>query len=57
MPAFVTVLACAETIDERVREIVETKKDLSDYVVDGVDNDVAISDRLADELKQIILNL
>ena len=56
-PAFVTVLTCDDTIDERVREIVETKKDLADYVVDGVENDVAISEKLSDELRRIITNL
>jgi SNF2 family DNA or RNA helicase len=54
-PAFVTVITCADTIDERVREIVETKKDLSDFVVDGKEN--AISDALARELRNIIMNL
>ena len=54
-PAFVTVLTCADTIDERVREIVETKKDLADFVVDGKEN--SISDALARELRNIILNL
>lgn len=57
MPAFVTVLTCADTIDERVREIVETKKDLSDYVVDDVDNDFAVSEALATELRRIITSL
>ena len=56
-PAFVTVLTCQDTIDERVREIVETKKNLADYIVDDIQNDVAVSDRLADELKKIILDL
>lgn len=54
-PAFVTVLTCADSIDERVREIVETKKELSDFVVDGREN--SISDMLAQELRKIILNL
>ena len=54
-PAYVTVLTCAETIDERVREIVETKKDLSDYVIDGVENE--ISTGLRDELLKIIKGL
>ncbi len=31
-PAIITVIAAADTVDERVREIVDTKKDLSDYV-------------------------
>ena len=53
--AIITVLACTDSIDERVREIVETKKDLSDFVVDGKEN--AISDALARELRNIIMNL
>jgi SNF2 family DNA or RNA helicase len=54
-PAYITVLACAGTIDERVWEIVNNKKDLSDYVVDGIDN--SISNRFTDELAQIIAGL
>lgn len=57
MPAFVTVLTCADTVDDRVREIVETKKDLSDYIVDGKENEIAVSDALANELRKIIINL
>ena len=56
-PAFVTVLTCADTIDERVRHIVETKKDLADYIVDDVENSFAVSDALADELRSIITDL
>jgi len=57
MPAFVTVLACADSIDERVREIVDTKKDLADYIVDDVQNSTAITNALATELKRIISSL
>ena len=56
-PAFVTVLTCQDTIDERVREVVENKKDLADYIVDDVQNDIAISEQLSDELRRIITNL
>jgi len=56
-PAFVTVLTCQDTIDERVKEIVDTKKNLADYVVDDVQNEVAVSDALTDELRKIILDL
>lgn len=38
-PAFIRVLVAKDTIDERVQEILETKKDLSDYLVDGVENE------------------
>jgi len=56
-PAFVTVLTCQDTIDERVREIVETKKNLADYVVDDIQNDMAISNQLTEELRKIVLSL
>lgn len=49
---YIKVLACAETIDERVIEIIETKKDLSDYLVDGVE-----STRFKEELHDIIMTL
>lgn len=57
MPAFVTVLTCSNTVDERVREIVETKKELADYVVDGKENSIAMSEALTNELKRIVLSL
>ena len=55
-PAFVTVLTCADTIDERVREIVETKKDLADYIVDGIENELALSG-LEQDLLRIVKSL
>lgn len=54
-PAFITVLSCSDTIDERVAEIVENKKELSDFLVDGVAN--SISDGLKNELFKIIKEL
>ena len=54
-PAIITVLACTDSIDERVRTIVETKKDLSDYVIDG--KETSISPGLKDELMSIIKSL
>lgn len=54
-PVFIKALVCADTIDERVKEIVENKKDLQDYLVDGKEN--AISDSLKNEMKNILLNL
>jgi len=56
MPAFVTVLTCKDTIDERVREIIETKKDLADYIVDGVENELALSG-LEQDLLRIVKSL
>ena len=53
--AIITVLACTDSIDERVRHIVETKKDLSDYIIDG--NETAISQGLRDEMLNIIRDL
>jgi SNF2 family DNA or RNA helicase len=57
-PAFITVLLCGDTIDERVQEIIETKKELGDYLVDGVETtNNAINSRLDDELRAIIRSL
>ena len=53
--AIITVLACTDSIDERVREIVETKKDLADYIVDG--KETSVSPGLRDELMSIIKSL
>ena len=55
-PAYVKVLVCKETIDERVQEIVATKKDLSEYLVDGKE-DSTLSSGLQNELRNIILGL
>ena len=54
-PAIITVLACTDSIDERVRTIVEEKKDLADYVVDG--KETSVSPGLRDELMSIIKSL
>lgn len=54
-PAIAIVLACADSIDERVRDIIEMKAAISDYLVDGKEN--AISASLTDELRNIILTL
>lgn len=48
-PAFITVLACKDSVDERVMEIVETKKELGDFLVDG-----KVSDSFRDELLSIV---
>ena len=55
-PAFIKVLVCDETIDERVQQIVETKKELGEYLVDGV-GDGPVDSRLTDELRAIIRDL
>lgn len=55
-PVFITVLVGADTIDERVMEIIETKKDLSDFLVDGVDN-VVSQNSLNSELYSILREL
>lgn len=55
-PAFIKVLVCEETIDERVQEIVETKKELGEYLVDGVGDGTA-DNRFLDELRAIIRDL
>ena len=54
-PAFITVLSCGDSIDERVAEIVENKKELADFLVDGKEN--TISDSLRNELFKIIKEL
>ena len=51
-PVFIKILLCKDTIDERVRDIVETKQELSDYLVDKVD-----TNRFTNLLKDIIMNL
>lgn len=55
-PAYIKVLVCEETIDERVQEIVETKKELGEYLVDGV-GDGTVDSRLTDELRAILRDL
>lgn len=54
-PAFITVLTCGDSIDERVADIVEHKKELSDYIIDDVQN--SLSDSLKSELMKIIKEL
>ena len=56
-PAFITVLICGGTIDERVQQIIETKKELGDYLVDGKESDGSINNKLVDELRAIIRDL
>lgn len=56
-PAFIKVLVCSETIDERVQQIVETKKELGEYLVDGVEMNGQLSSSFEDELRAIIRDL
>lgn len=56
-PAFITVLQCADTIDERVWQIVETKKELGAYLVDGIEFDGSTNTKLDDCLREIIRDL
>jgi SNF2 family DNA or RNA helicase len=56
-PAFITVLICNDTIDERVQEIIENKKELGEYLVDGIEFSDAINNKLDDELRAIIRDL
>ena len=57
-PAFITVLLCADTIDERVQQIIETKKELSEYLVDGVEFSGQLNNnKLDDALRDIITSL
>ena len=54
-PAIIRILVCEDSIDERVREIVDTKKDLADYVIDGKENELSIS--LQNEMRRILKEL
>lgn len=56
-PAFITVLICGDTIDERVQQIIETKKELGEFLVDGVDFSGQSNSRLDDELRAILRDL
>ena len=56
-PAFVTVLICKDTIDERVQEIIEHKKELGEYLVDGIESNNTNTTKLDDELRAIIRGL
>ncbi len=56
-PAFITVLMCGETIDERVQQIIEAKKELGEYLVDGVEFSNTTNTQLDDELRAIIRDL
>ena len=57
-PAFITVLQCNDTIDERVWEIIETKKELSEFLVDGVEFSGQLNNsKLDDALRDIITSL
>ena len=57
-PAFITVLMCADTIDERVQQIIEAKKELGEYLVDGVEfSGNLFNNKLDDELRRIISDL
>ena len=56
-PAFITVLLNKDTIDERVQEIIEAKKELGDYLVDGKEFGTTLSSGLESALKAIIQDL
>ena len=54
-PAIIKVFGCPDTIDDRVWDIVDAKKDLADYVVDGKENELSIS--LQNEMRSILRSL
>jgi SNF2 family DNA or RNA helicase len=56
-PAFITVLICEDTIDERVQQIIETKKELGEFLVDGIESNRTINNTFEDELRAIIRDL
>lgn len=51
-PCYIKILACQNTVDERIIKIVENKKDLGDFIMDG-----QMSDSLQNELKDILFSL
>lgn len=51
-PVFIKIFACKDTFDERVKMIVDRKKDLADYLVDNIQ-----SENFNDELRQALLDL
>lgn len=51
-PAFIKVLADVDTIDEKVWRIINEKKDLGDYLVDG-----KISENLKTKMREILQSL
>lgn len=50
-PVFIKVLLCKNTYDERVRDIVDTKQDLSDFIVDD-----KLTDRFAEKLRRSLFD-
>ena len=56
-PAYIKVLVCSDTIDERVQEIVETKRELGEYLVDQVEFSGQVNNNLNDCLREIITAL
>lgn len=54
-PAFITILACKDTIDQRVHDVAQYKQDLSDFVIDDIEN--SLSDSLRSAMTDILLNL
>ena len=55
--AFIKVLVCSDTIDVRVQQIIETKKELGEYLVDGITDAKNMSNELTNELRSIITEL
>ena len=47
-PVFIKVLLCKDTVDERVWRIVETKRDLGGYLVDGIQPEAGMFNELRD---------
>lgn len=54
-PAIIKVLGCADSIDDRVWEVVESKKDLADYIIDGKENELSVE--LQNEMRRILREL
>lgn len=56
-PAFIKVLCCSDTIDERVQQIIDTKKELGEYLTEGKEFSGQLNSGLESELRDIIKNL
>lgn len=54
-PAFITILICKGTIDERVHDVSARKQELSDYMIDGKDG--AISQSLRNDMISALRDL
>lgn len=50
-PAHIKIIACKDTIDERVHEVAQIKQELSDWIIDGKEN------RLSASMKDVMISI